>query len=156
MKLKQILSKILFPLIGIGALIWFLIRVIPKPSRAAYPCMRAAAPIASTFVIYVVGIFSSLLFFKKAKQYLYKSRYILFSASLLAGVVLGISTYLPTSQKVLANNQSTLEGPNLPMGTGKGIFPGRVVWIHDSNAVNQNCTNTTGDYWSQDNNTNQL
>jgi hypothetical protein len=155
MKLKQILYKLLFPLIGFGALIWFVIRVIPKPSRATYPCMRAAAPIASTFVIYLVGIFSSLLFFKKAKQYLYESRYILFSVFLLVGVIFGISTYLPTSQKVYANYQSTLEDPNTPIGVGKGVYPGRVVWIHDTNAVNQNCTNTTGDYWSQDNNTNQ-
>jgi hypothetical protein len=155
MKLKQMLYKILFPIIGFGALIWFLIRVIPKPNRATYPCMRVAYPVASGFVIYLVGIFSSLLFFKKAKQYLYESRYILFSVFLLIGVILGISTYLPTSQKVYANYQSTLEGPNTPIGVGKGVYPGRVVWIHDSNAVNQNCTNTTGDYWSQDNNTNQ-
>src|ERR1035438_1830439 len=27
-----------FPVIGLAALAWFLIRVLPKPSRAAYPC----------------------------------------------------------------------------------------------------------------------
>ena len=34
---------------GLAALVWFLLRVIPKPSRAAYPCQRAAAPLASGF-----------------------------------------------------------------------------------------------------------
>ena len=26
--------------------------------------------------------------------------------------------------------------PNLPIGVGKGIHPGRVVWAHDPNATN--------------------
>jgi uncharacterized BrkB/YihY/UPF0761 family membrane protein len=38
---KNLRSVILF-FLGLAALIWFLIRVIPKPSRAAYPCMQAA------------------------------------------------------------------------------------------------------------------
>lgn len=32
----RVWSKFLFPFIGIASLLWFLIRVIPKPSRAAY------------------------------------------------------------------------------------------------------------------------
>jgi hypothetical protein len=28
---------------GLASLIWFLVRVVPKPSRASYPCQRAAA-----------------------------------------------------------------------------------------------------------------
>ena len=35
---------------GLGALAWFLLRVIPKPSRASYPCQRAAFPVAGSFV----------------------------------------------------------------------------------------------------------
>jgi uncharacterized protein (DUF362 family) len=54
-------------IIGFAALIWFLIRVIPKPSRASYPCQRASFPIASAFVVWVVGILISNTFFKKAK-----------------------------------------------------------------------------------------
>ena len=38
-----------FPITGLLAFIWFLIRVIPKPSRAAYPCQRVAFPLASGF-----------------------------------------------------------------------------------------------------------
>ena len=34
------------PLVGLLALVWYLVRVIPKPSRASYPCQRAALPVA--------------------------------------------------------------------------------------------------------------
>lgn len=44
---------------GFFALIWFLIRVIPKPSRAAYPCQRAAFPLASAFVLWISGLFTT-------------------------------------------------------------------------------------------------
>jgi len=37
--------------ISVLATIWFLIRVIPKPSRAAYPCMQVVAPVMSGFAI---------------------------------------------------------------------------------------------------------
>jgi hypothetical protein len=47
-KVRMSYRKAAFFVTGISTLLWFLIRVIPKPSRAAYPCMRAAAPIASS------------------------------------------------------------------------------------------------------------
>jgi len=34
------------------------------------------------------------------------------------------------------------EPSNSPMGTAQGIFPGRVVWVCDANATNENCANT--------------
>jgi hypothetical protein len=154
--MKRIIKKLSFPIIGLLSLIWFLIRVIPKPSRARYPCMRIAAPLASTFVIYLIGLTSSLLVFKKAKQYLYKSKYVMFSILLLMGSVLSIVTFLNTDEKVYASFRSSiLEGSNQPMGEGKGIYPGRVVWIWDPEATDENCTNESGDYWWQEDNTNQ-
>jgi len=154
--MKRIIRKLSFPVIGLLSLIWFLIRVIPKPSRARYPCMKFAAPLASTFVIYLIGITSSLFVFKKAKQYLYKSKYVVFSILLLLSSVLFIATFLNTDEKVYASfRSSVLEGPNQPIGEGKGINPGRVVWIWDPDATDENCTNESGDYWWQDNNTDQ-
>jgi hypothetical protein len=45
---------------------------------------------------------------------------------------------------------------NQPMGAAKGIFPGRVVWVHDANAVNQNCIpNAAGHAWFLSENNNQ-
>jgi hypothetical protein len=40
--LKNKLTLFLLPFTGILALAWFLVRVLPKPSRATYPCMQAA------------------------------------------------------------------------------------------------------------------
>ncbi len=153
--MKQMIKRLFFPVIGLGSLIWFLIRVIPKPSRAAYPCMRATAPIASSFVIYILGLFSSVVLFKKARKYLYESRYILFSLTILLAMILGLSSYLQKNKKLYANYQSTVEGPNQPMGVGIGSYPGRVVWIHNPDATDENCKNSTNDYWYQDDNANQ-
>ena len=52
-----------FPVAGLVSLIWFLLRVIPKPSRATYPCQRFAAPVAGGFVVWLAGIVGSTLIF---------------------------------------------------------------------------------------------
>ena len=49
--------------LGLFSTIWFLVRVIPKPSRASYPCMQTAAPLMSAFVMYLLsftGVWVSL------------------------------------------------------------------------------------------------
>jgi uncharacterized protein (DUF362 family) len=61
-------SRIFLTLVGFIALIWFLIRVIPKPQRASYPCQKAAFPLASAFVIWVSGTLLSKRLFKKAGE----------------------------------------------------------------------------------------
>lgn len=66
--LRKSKTKIIFIILGTLSVAWFLIRVIPKPSRAAYPCQRAAFPIASTFVIWLTGTLVSYLSFKKARR----------------------------------------------------------------------------------------
>jgi uncharacterized protein (DUF362 family) len=65
--------KSLFILSGILSLFWFLIRVIPKPGRVFYPCQRAAFPIASTFVIWLIGCIASFHSFRNAKK-LFRNR----------------------------------------------------------------------------------
>ncbi len=66
-----------------------------------------------------------------------------------------MSTLVLNNRKAYANINAILEGPNLPMGTGVGINPGRVVWIHSPDATDETCENIDGDYWSDDANTNQ-
>jgi hypothetical protein len=41
------------------SLLWFLVRVIPKPNRAAYPCQRVWFPVASSFVLWVLALLGS-------------------------------------------------------------------------------------------------
>ena len=62
-------AKIIFFIAGVVSTIWFLIRVIPKPQRAGYPCMRAAAPVMSAFVIYLLTLSGSVMAFKKAGHF---------------------------------------------------------------------------------------
>ena len=109
----------------------------------------------SAFVIYMAGIISSILVFKKARKLLFQSRYWLFSVFLLAGIVVSAFTLVLNNNKAFANLESNLEDPNLPIGTGVGINPGQVVWIHAADATNENCQNTFGDYWSSNSNTDQ-
>ena len=79
LKIKgRVYSRLIFFGIGILSTVWFLFRVLPKPSRATYPCMRAAAPFMSAFMIYLLSLASTVMVFKKARRYLYQSRYLLF------------------------------------------------------------------------------
>jgi len=51
--------------VGFFSLLWFVLRVGTKPSRIQYPCQRVAAPLASGFVLYVLGLLSSFAVYKK-------------------------------------------------------------------------------------------
>jgi hypothetical protein len=154
--MKKKIKKLLFPFIGLAALIWFLIRVIPKPSRVNYPCIRASMPLAASFVLYVMSLTSTTLVFKKARKLLWEAKYVLFTITLLLGIALSLITATLNNQKARASYMSTaFMGANQPIGVGKGIFPGRVAWIHDVDATNENFSNTFNDYWFQDDNTNQ-
>jgi hypothetical protein len=53
---KNLPFKLIFIIMGIASTVWFLIRVIPKPSRATYPCMQVAAPFMSGFVTYLLAV----------------------------------------------------------------------------------------------------
>jgi len=151
------IKKLAFPFIGLAALIWFLIRVIPKPSRASYPCMQASMPLASSFVLYIMGLTGSMLMFKKARTFLLKAKYPMFAITLLAAIIISIVTSSLNNRKAIASYKpNTYLGANEPVGKGVGVFPGRVAWIHDENATNKNCSNKKGDYWFMDKNTDQI
>lgn len=127
-------SRILFPFLGIAAMIWILIRVIPKPSRLTYPCVRTAMPIASGFIGYLLMLaLSSVAFLRSKKPLRFYPAYFIaaFAVFGISGSVMVQNAWVPTANFVPA--------PNQPMGIAKGIFPGRVVWVHDSSAVNENC-----------------
>ncbi len=91
-------------LIGFLALLWFLIRVIPKPHRASYPCQRAAFPIASAFVIWISGTFFSKGIMRKAYKSL-KAKYFLqsFVLGVLAIVVFLVSVFFIQIQHSTVN-----------------------------------------------------
>jgi len=131
-KMKHRWLWYLFPITGLLALIWFVIRVVPKPSRATYPCQRMAFPLASGFVAWLLGIAGSAAAFRKAKFNFAKARYI-------AGVIciaISVGTLLlvlsATGEKLVIGQP---QPANQPIGAARGIYPGRVVWVHDPNAT---------------------
>jgi hypothetical protein len=71
----QELPPILFPLVGFLALVWFLVRVVPKPSRASYPCQKVAAPLAGGFLVWLAGVAGSGLALRHAREKLRSARY---------------------------------------------------------------------------------
>jgi hypothetical protein len=130
---KPPLKTLLFSLSGLAALTWFLIRVIPKPSRAGYPCMRAAAPVASTFVIWLIGISTGSVLIKKMRTALRQSHY---GVAIAALFMAGMAGVIVTS---MTGNTASIAAPFMPLapvGAAQGIKPGRVVWLYDSTVSN--------------------
>jgi gluconolactonase len=131
-KLKHRWLVWLLPAAGLLSLLWFLIRVVPKPSRATYPCQRVAMPLASGFVAWLIGLAGSVVAFRQARGLLRQSRLPLALACLAAALVFGIVAVMNMPEKALtAAEQQALA----PLGQAKGIHPGRVVWVHDPDAT---------------------
>jgi len=141
----------LFPLTGFVALIWFLIRVLPKPSRATYPCQRVAFPLASGFIIWLVALAVSLNALHKAKRYRTQARFVLCAVFIAASVGclwLALST---TEEKATL---AAVHTSNDPIGVARGVHLGRVVWIHDPNATDWDGYSSP-EHWYDDNHTDQ-
>lgn len=150
-------SRLLFFLAGIVSTIWFLIRVIPKPGRSTYPCMRVAAPVMSGFIIYLLTVAGIVAVSRKTKRKFYNVRYL--SAWLLTFCVI-VTMAITPSQNTSAFYRDNLtksgpdDGPNQPIGNAQGVNPGRVVWIWNPDATNENCISsfeTKNWYWKPEN-----
>lgn len=163
MKRKTTYSKLLILILGIASTIWFLIRVIPKPSRATYPCIKVAAPFMSTFVIYLLGIGASWFSFKKFRQAIHNSKYLAGSLFLFLSIIAFGFIFLHGQKdaiaRVLSPTDNTFPAPaNEPIGEAKGLFPGRVVWVQDTGASNENYIPIKGsdDLWYSDDNADEF
>jgi hypothetical protein len=144
--------------IGLGALVWFLVRVIPKPSRASYPCQRAAFPLASAFVLWVCSL-SGLLSLAAPMRFLARHRYLL--AGALALMLAAGGGWLYWANRTEAASRATLynyapQQRNMPTGIARGIFPGRVVWARDPKATHWSGNlYAPADQWWMDRNNDQ-
>ncbi|MFC2154933.1 hypothetical protein ACFLRB_00380, partial [Acidobacteriota bacterium] len=145
---------IFFPIVGLAALAWFLVRVLPKPSRASYPCQRVAAGVGSGFIAYLLGSLGLLPFLHKFKYKLAKHRGTLFS---ILTVTLFLSGALLAPKFISSSPSNTsgfvpVEPVNQPTGEAKGYFPGRVAWVQDRKATPWD---GVSGFWWDDTNTNQ-
>ncbi len=144
--------SLLLPATGLAALIWFLLRVIPKPSRAAYPCQRMAAPLASGFVVWAAGLVGSTIAYRKARRLLGQSHYTWAAICTVAAVAIIWACIGMTENNPATAAFSPSEPANSPTGTARGIHPGRVVWVRDAKAAHWD--GSTGNWWD-DGNTDQ-
>jgi len=146
-------NRIWFHIAGIIAIIWFLIRVIPRPDRIRYPCQQMAIATVSGYIAFWVILWSALfhgvaLWMRKAKSNFGK-----FSPLLLVGLVLSfsVSSMVYADTTTLKQNSPTPWEPLSldPIGTPTGLNPGRVVWVWNPNATNKNLI---GYWWLENNN----
>ena len=119
-------------LAGFAALLWFVIRVLPKPSRAAYPCQRAAFPLAAGFVAWLAGAAGSFALLRGVERAFARRARV--AGSLCAAAAIAVVwCLLGTNGPELVLGEA--HAVNAPIGVGRGIHPGRVVWVHDPAAV---------------------
>ncbi|MBN1649836.1 MAG: DUF362 domain-containing protein [Bacteroidales bacterium] len=154
LKIVKRKSLILWIAFGIASVIWVLIRVVPKPSRATYPCQKVAIPVAAGFVSWVLGLVGSTLIIRRARSLFQKKQYIVGAICFAIAILLYYVTLSDTrdvtasvvnSVSATAESFVPIDAANSPMGTAKGINPGRVVWVFDSKLCDQN--STSGSWW---------
>lgn len=148
------IHKALLPIIGLMALVWVIVRVFPKPSRAAYPCQQAAMPVAVTFIAWLSASIGSVLLIRKGKVLLSRNRIAVPVILLVAGVAIFFLSQTLISNYAMAaiNNEALREvdfKPNEPIGVAKGIYPGRVTWVRDVAATPWD--GKTGNWWEESN-----
>ncbi|MBN2635124.1 MAG: DUF362 domain-containing protein [Prolixibacteraceae bacterium] len=156
---KNLPPRLVFIILGVSSTIWFLIRVIPKPIRATYPCMQVAAPFMSGLVTYLLAVGGLTVLSRKLKRKVINVRFgatvMLMTGFILAMAIIPSGTTDPVFQ-VEEQEEGPIDGPNEPIGEAKGIFPGRVVWVWNPDATNENFErNSLEDYnffWQEKNN----
>lgn len=130
----------LVPLIGLLALGWIVFRVATKPSRIAYPCVRAAMPLASGLIGYVLSVAASLGLWATAKRRQTVPAMIFTAFLACLGLFLSY-TFVNDPAVAIERQLPTLHlNANEPIGTAVGMYPGRVVWVHRPEATRDACS----------------
>jgi hypothetical protein len=158
LKKQNFSGKVLIFVLGIVSTAWFLCRVIPKPSRASYPCVRAVAPFMSGFVLYLLSLGGISLILKRLGKSLARpsslsSLLLVLLLFLFIGINITSDTSVTTAQTAVLTGPQ--DGPNAPVGKGRGVKPGHVVWVWNPDATNENCKNVVrnNDWFFSDENT---
>jgi hypothetical protein len=142
-------TRALFPVLGLLATGWFLLRVIPKPSRAEYPCQKVAAGLGAGFLAYAASLLATCAGFRFLRRRVGQAAAVAVVVALgtVAHDQLGLSQP-PTTEKI-AQVLTPAEGPNHPIGQARGMNPGRVVWAQDFAATLWD--GQTGNWWEEKN-----
>jgi hypothetical protein len=147
------LPALALPLVGLLALVWYAVRVVPKPSRATYPCQQMAKPLAGSFLIWLFGMTGATLAFRHAGAKMRQARFASAALAVVVGLVgvtwaaLSLGDPAQASSPV-APVAYTPHTPNSPIGVAKGFMPGRVVWTHDPQVTTwDGATTSAGNRW---------
>jgi len=139
-------TRWMMPVAGLMAFLWFLIRVMPKPSRAAYPCQRAAMPLASAFVVWLLGLIGLRKLLGRARPLMKDHRVVLAGICVGTAAVIGVVSFATAPDPPAAGPW----GPHGPMGEARGIHPGRVVWVYDPDATDWDGLQSPEHWWEDD------
>ena len=133
----------LLPLMGLLALVWYLVRVIPKPSRANYPCQRAALPVALGGLGYFLSLFGVVAAWRHSRTLFRHNRAALALVCLVAALVCAAVVIRQNETNAAANTDTA----NAPVGIARGINPGRVVWSYDPAACSWSGSKDGTHWW---------
>ncbi len=142
--------RLLALLPGLLALVWVVLRVAPRPSRAAYPCQRVAMPLAGGLLGWLLAPAGAAIALRGGRGLRHPGRRRAALACAAVGLLLAATALLaPSRRSPRADDQV----PNAPLGVARGIHPGRVVWVFDPAAT---VWDGPGDgHWWQDEHTSQ-
>ncbi|KYK31372.1 MAG: hypothetical protein AYK22_02515 [Thermoplasmatales archaeon SG8-52-3] len=146
---------ILFHLAGIAAIIWFLVRVLPRPDRIRYPCQQMSISVAIGYITFWSLLWSAIfhgfgLWIKRAK---YRTAaiapVILVVFVLIFSITSNVYAVIETKEEYNISRWDPI--PKEPIGEPYGYKPGRVVWSWDANATEE----FLNGYWWENQNNNQ-
>lgn len=83
-------------------------------------------PLASGFVVWLVGSVSPVTVFKKAKRLAKESRLALVCVCLVVAAAMAVVSLANLPERVAEAGEPC--GPHGPIGQARGIHPGRVAW----------------------------
>jgi len=120
-----------------------------------------AFPIASSFIVWLLGALGSIAAFRKAKLSIARARYVLAAVCILISVGLIWAAVSTTFEQwafawVAGDcNPRVAQPANQPMGVARGVNPGRVAWVHDPNSTDWNYVAFGSEHWFESDHTDQ-
>jgi hypothetical protein len=141
-----------FHLAGILAILWFLIRVLPRPDRFRYPCQQISISVAIGYIAFWSLLWSTI--FHGLGLWIRRVRFK--TAAVVPTILVVFVLIFSFSSNVFAvyeEKENTISRwdpiPKEPIGTPRGYNPGRVVWSWDVNASEEELN---GYWWEKQNN----
>jgi hypothetical protein len=116
--------------------------------------VKAAAPFMSGFVVYLITLSGSALILRWFHKRIEKSKYIAASALFITAfaIIIGANATSENEAQSMVLVPESHFVANAPIGTATGLKPGRVVWVWNDDATNENFTpsNSQSNWWADE------